>query len=193
MGFSRLIMRAIVIMTIALVFFSCKKQIAEDGVNYTVYTISSHKSNYGIKKVNGHKIEGKAKFDSSCEYELTENIGQINKLVGLSSGTNHHNNSVRIGWEYADGLFKLYAYWYINGERAVEEYITSVDANEPFDFYVEITDDEYKISINEYDWSVVHDIDRKNSYLLYPYFGGKAKFPGSIHGDKECKIYLTIL
>ena len=170
--------------------FSCKKVKVEDKIPYTVYTISDHKSTYDIERVNSHRIEGVAKFSSSCEYELTENIGQINKLIGLSSGINHHENSMRIGWEYADGVFKLFAYWYVDGTRG-ESYLTSVVTDEKFEFVVEVKKDEFYVNINGVEFQQEHNMDSLGeSFLLFPYFGGKAKFPGSVHGDKKCEIYI---
>lgn len=174
-----------------VLLISCHK-VEVDGVVYKEYTIDKHKSVYDVEKISSHKIEGIAKFSSSCEYELTENIGQINKLIGLSSGINHHENSIRIGWEYSQGLFYLYAYWYDSGVRD-QQVITTVKTDEKFEFVVEITDTEFLIRINDKEFEHVHSMSElKDSYLLYPYFGGEAEFPGSIHGDKECKIYIHL-
>lgn len=180
------------ILIIALSIVSCNK-VELDGVVYKEFSIDKHKSTYDVEKISSHKIEGLAKFSSSCEYLLTENIGQINKLIGLSVGLDHHENSIRIGWEFDQGVFKLYAYWYADGVRD-QEYLTSVVTDEKFEFTVEITDTQFYVKVNESEFITEHGIDKvDDTFMLYPYFGGEAEFPGSIHGDKKCKIYIHLL
>ena len=183
-------MRKLLIFLIRL--FSCQKEVLINDINFTEYKISHHKSTNRIQKIDSHVIEGYGMFSESCEYELTENIGQINKLTGLSNGLDHQKNSIRIGWVYENGAFDLYSYAYYNGER-IEQKLTSVLTDEVFSFKIGIELDRYYIIINgvEYNTPVSFD-ELDSSYLLYPYFGGKEPFPNSLHGDKECKIYLQI-
>lgn len=163
-----------------------------DNIPYTKYSIDKHKSTYDVEKIKSNKINGYAKFTTSCEYVLTENIGQINKLVGLSVGLDHHKNSIRIGWEFDGSLFQLYAYWYIDDVRG-QEYLISVNTDEKFTFTVEVTDAEFYLKVNDKEFHKEHNLSEvKDNYLLYPYFGGEEPFPGSIYGDKECKIYMNI-
>lgn len=172
--------------------FSCRKEVLIDGIRFTEYSISHHRSTNRIKKIDSHEIDGKGMFSKSCEYKLTKNIGQINKLTGLSNGLDHHNNSIRIGWVYEGGAFDLYGYAYYNGER-IEQKLTSVLTDEIFSFKVGIELNRYYIIINGIEYNTLVSFDKlDNSYLLYPYFGGKEPFPNSLHGDKECKIYLQI-
>lgn len=184
--------KLLILLTLLVTMVSCKKEVLINGTNFTEYRISEHRSTNTIHKIKTHVIEGKAMFSASCEYELTENIGQINKLTGLSNGLDHQKNSIRIGWVYENGAFDLYSYSYYNGERT-EQKLTSVLTDEVFSFKIGIELNRYYIIINgvEYNTPVSFD-ELDNSYLLYPYFGGKEPFPNSIHGDKECKIYLQI-
>ena len=184
-------MRYLIIL-LSILTIGCKKEVLIDGTKFTEYTITNHRSTNQINTIKSHTIEGKGMFSKSCEYELTENIGQINKLTGLSNGLDHQKNSIRIGWVYENCAFDLYSYYYYNGERNSQK-LTSVLTDEIFTFKIWIDLLGYHIIIN----GVQTDIDAPfdgldTSYLLYPYFGGKEPFPNSIHGDKECKIYLQI-
>lgn len=181
-----------ILLTLLVTMVSCKKEVLIDGTEFTEYRISQHRSTNAIQKIKTHEIEGKAMFSSSCEYVLTENIGQINKLTGLSNGMDHQENSIRIGWVYENGAFDLYAYYYYKGERS-EHKLTTVLTDEVFEFKISITLEGYHIDINDEKSFFNASFDELDtSYLLYPYFGGEAPFPNSIHGDKECKIYLQI-
>ena len=91
---------------------------------------SNMKLNYKIKKGWSHsihriafhfgdrKMRGQFYFPTDFYYEDTPGKeGQINKIVGLGWGF-HHNNSLRIGYEYKNGSIVLYSYVYHNGERS---------------------------------------------------------------------------
>lgn len=187
-------MKAIFFIFLTVILVSCKKTEVIKNDTYTIYEISNHKSTYSVEKVKSNRIEGKAFFDSSCEYKLTDNVGQINKLIGLSSGTYHHQNSIRIGWEYmeGEGFYKLFAYYYIDSKRE-EKYLTKVFTDEVFVFTVEISDENFYVKVNDVDFSIPHLIkEPKDSYMLYPYFGGKEPFPNSIHGDTSCRVYIKL-
>ena len=144
--------------------------------DYKVYSIKSHRSGVHTTKQSNNCIQGNAYFTESCEYVLTDNIGQINKLIGLCSGMNGvHQNSIRVGWEYEDS-FKLYSYYYIDGVRE-HEYITSVQTKEVFSFEVRIDKDSYYLRINQQSTTIKHNIDNINSWVLFPYFGGEEPNP----------------
>lgn len=185
-------MRKLVLFILMVLTISYKKEVLINDTIFTEYTISHHKSTNNIQKIKSHSIDGKAMFSKSCEYVLTENIGQINKLTGLSNGLDHQKNSIRIGWVYENGAFDLYCYAYYNSER-IEQKLTSVLTDEIFTFKIWIDLSGYHIILNGVQTDINAPFDElDSSYLLYPYFGGKEPFPNSIHGDKECKIYLQI-
>lgn len=156
---------------ISLILIGCNKYEND----FKPYSVKSHRSGAHVTKSN-NSVVGQAYFTNSCEYVLTENIGQINKLIGLCDGmTGVHKNSIRIGWEY-DKVFKLYSYYYIDGIRG-HDYITSVETNEVFSFDVRINKDSYYLSINENVVVIPHNISKVSAWQLYPYFGGDAKNP----------------
>ena len=161
-------------LAILFLLISCNKYKND----YQIFSIKRHRSVNTIKQPKNNNVKGYAYFTESCKYELSKNIGQINKLIGLSNGINGvHKNSIRIGWEY-DKVFKLYSYYYLNGSRH-HNYITSVNTNEVFYFDVSITENNYLLTINDTTTTIKHNLNKVNTFLLYPYFGGKESNPNN--------------
>lgn len=179
--------KIVFIISLFFIFVGCKKKVTHEDTEFKVYTIKKHKSNYAIKKSKTNSIEGSAMFTPSCEYELTKNIGQINKLVGLSNGIDHHTNSIRIGWVFNEDKFDLYAYYYYKGDRNQHKMV-SVETNEVFTYSINISESGYNININDTEHIIEASQDIKTSYILWPYFGGEEPFPN----EKPCEIYLKI-
>ena len=51
-------------------------------------------------------------FDQSCIYSFSDrnSTNAINKIFGYSFGSNHHNNSFRLGWRCRNNLIEILAY-----------------------------------------------------------------------------------
>ncbi len=156
-------------------------------------------SNYLIKKGN-HKSSGinfglslfksefnyVAKFTKSCIYSFkNEDKFDINKLCGVSTSYNHHNQSARFGWRSnGAGGIQLFAYWYDCGERKSEA-IMHLDIEEEVHLKIQCLDDKfvfYADTLFENRFCVAK-INKKPSFLkynLFPYFGGNRKSPQEI-------------
>lgn len=137
-------------------------------------------------------VEGYFKFDSSCEYELTENVGQINKLIGIGLDNDPYENSIRIGWEWENDHYRMWSYYYIDGIRG-SDYVTECVSNQEYYFRVEVFESGYHVIVNNELIIVPGNINVTKPRLLLPYFGEEQPFPGSIHGDNKCKIFIKLL
>lgn len=119
----------------------------------------------------------------SCLYTLSGvNAYDWNKLIGLSTTYNQHQNSARIGWrtDSTGKQFELLPYVYVAGKRLNLDILTPqlVQPNEPFSVAVTDTEFSYEIKINEkeYEYSKQPDSPIFN-WVLKPYFGGQATAP----------------
>ncbi len=129
-------------------------------------------------------------FDSSCLYSFPDSNEQsaINKIFGYSFGSNHHNNSFRIGWRCKDSVIEVLAYWYIRHMR----FDNTLFVIEPGKrFFIQATLDNEKVKINyliedmKQEYKVVFYNPEKPplknwGYVNYPYFGGRKKSPHEI-------------
>jgi len=124
------------------------------------------------------------KFDKNCWYER-ENVEftGINKLCGLGFGFDHHNNSIRVGWQPdfdKKDIIKLYAYWYDGSQEGYQkEFLCDVKTNKWFIIYITINGESYILNTNVDPNSVeVFETHDKNwGFWLRPYFGGKSRAP----------------
>lgn len=127
-------------------------------------------------------------FFQNCEYQLSENYDQVNKLYGFSEGF-HHWNSARIGWRCVDGEnIELLAYCYINGKRIIKPMIKCKTNTWVF-CNIQNKSSKYvfkALSPNNQSITVSVDKDKSFSfyslfklfiYRLFPYFGGKMPAP----------------
>jgi hypothetical protein len=174
----REILEIIILALLIILLLSCNK-----------YRINKHYSKHLPNPTTKTIISGTASFDDSCVYELE--YEQINKLVGLSNGSDHHQESIRIGWVYNSDRFDLYAYYYIDGKHSQKDgnYICSVFAMETFNWEVQLKDNYYLVRVNDYVWTKEVDIElKKIRYILFPYFGGEEEFPNK----ENCLIKLDI-
>ncbi|MCC6721760.1 MAG: hypothetical protein IT243_06115 [Bacteroidia bacterium] len=126
-------------------------------------------------------------FSNNCIYDLKDDDNRdVNKLYGLGFGINHHNNSIRIGWncEKKNGNIQLHAYYYNNSKRNIA-YICEVKTKVichcvlSFDrvlnkFFIYVKDDEKTINAEfKFDFKEC----KKWGFKLYPYFGGNKTAP----------------
>jgi hypothetical protein len=125
----------------------------------------------------------------------TQTKEQYNKLFGVNYGILPHRNSARIGWKLEDEGYSLCLYTYVNGKRMIATPLFSANVGEYMVQYA------YKLQYGvKYTYMLciekgvieLMDISGTNhtlripkalrtrglfSYLLYPYFGGKAPAP----------------
>ena len=155
---------------------------------------------------NKGEFNVKALFEMNCQYRLTENYDQINKLTGQSFNffpfydkktkswkSGHHKNSIRFGWRCVDGEeIEILAYAYVDGVRKskkmmevkVEEWV-HLNFKETESYYT------FKVVVENGDSSIARF--KKNTtkkgflglfiHRLYPYFGGKLTSPHSMRID----------
>lgn len=100
---------------------------------YTIPAGQQHMKNRVPGIFVGKSMRRRVKFNKSAIYKSIDPVNQwdVNKLFGFTDGflTKYDGkkkeyrfaNSARFGWDYRDGLLRLYAYVYVNGERTVKE------------------------------------------------------------------------
>jgi len=118
---------------------------------------------------------------SSCWWSNPRDLNDfdINKVVGVGFGVNHHKNSWRIGYIPIfenENRFKIYGYFYDKSSNThVSEFIGIIEADKEYSFEAESIDNIYFIVIKEgvgyCSFENVTD-DPKLQFTLYPYVGG---------------------
>lgn len=150
-----------------------------------IYTIlkNCHYSIHLPKIYLGKRTEFDVNFslDKDCAYTFNDvDQDDVDKLFGVCFGWNDHKNSVRIGWRYKDGAFKLFSYSYNDSKRSIfllHDFPadTTVYMKMIFDFknnqVLFIREGYITFKLN-YDFPKC-----KIGYYLYPYFGGNKKAP----------------
>ncbi|MEJ7737783.1 MAG: hypothetical protein WKF97_10180 [Chitinophagaceae bacterium] len=134
--------------------------------------------------ISTNAIRAKVKFDNSAIYTSKDavNQGDVNKLVGFSDcGTNHHQNSARLGWSWNGKDVMLYAYAYVDSVRIIKT-LGAVNLNESFSCSVSTKGSYYYFTMNNYSDSIpAHCVGYTGSrYKLFPYFGGDEIAPHDI-------------
>lgn len=149
---------------------------------------------------NKKEFNVKAYFNRDCEYKLTENYNQINKLTGQSFKLfpwydkvekklkpGHHKDSVRFGWRCVDGEeIEIMAYAYLDGTRK-DKKILNTNTEEWVHLNFRETDKYYIFkAIKEGGESSMVKFKKRGTkkgflgmfiYKLYPYFGGRIPAP----------------
>lgn len=126
--------------------------------------------------LNDPFISARVTFDSSAMYTTIEksNQGDINKLIGFSDcGTDHQQNSARLGWSWNGRELILYAYAYVNKVR-LSKTLGPVPLNQPFACSVKAENNYYYFKVNRYTDSIPRHCTGYigDHYKLFPYFGG---------------------
>lgn len=134
-------------------------------------------------------ISRRVSFSFSAKYNLQgEDQDDHNKLFGITHSMNPHHNSARVGWRYDNDInrFILSAYCYINGERQMED-ICEVVAGRQYDCDIILCGSEYTFQVRQVDNGKVFRTanikkghNRKNGWLLGPYFGGNQTAPNKM-------------
>ena len=117
--------------------------------------------------------------DESWQYEV-ETSG-INKVVGISDGTDHMKNSVRLGWMDNNGQLEAYIYVH-NGDK--DRHVSEKICNLSYGWHsaeIGIMIDNYYVIVD----GICRSVDRNNKsqvhLMLYPYFGGQCTAPHNIN------------
>jgi hypothetical protein len=115
-------------------------------------------------------------FDSSAIYSTVDlsNQGDINKLLGFSDcGTNHQENSARLGWSWNGNELIIYAYAYVNKVR-ISKTLGPIELNKPFACSVKAEEGFYVFKAGNMIDSIPRycNIYTGTRYKLFPYFGG---------------------
>lgn len=159
-----------------------------------------HGPRWNFIGINKQEFNLKVYFWENCNYVLTNNIGQVNKLYGHSFNlfpwfdkkdkkwkSGHHKNSIRFGWRSIDSdKIELIAYVYVNGERA-ENVITTIRTEEWTHLNFQETAEFYIFRVIRQNgdsglYKFRKSITKKGFlnlfiFRLYPYFGGEISAP----------------
>ena len=158
---------------------------------FTTYTIPAgqHYSDKNIRRaLILNSMPFVARFNTSAIYINSNpiNMNDINMLYGFSEGPDHQLHSARIGWNFSNGLLRLFAYTYRHGVVQAQ-FITSaaigtdINCNISFEGFTSATS-RYVFNVN----GVVVKLPRASfttntsGYQLYPYFGGTEVAPHNI-------------
>ena len=170
------------IFPLLLLFVCCKKT---DDNGYTVYKIKKgeHRSVYSYNRLSENTYYLECIFDESAIYTSIDPNNQydINKLWGLSDCNKHHmKNSIRFGWRWLNDSLEIH--WFKHEEsKFTHEKIACIDLNKKVFLSLNITEDEYQLSVNGKTGSTPRACSKDyNKYKLYPYFGGDEVAPHDI-------------
>lgn len=164
----------------------------EGEMNILIKKDHNYRSNHFLNRFTvGYKWSEAytVKFDVSCQYHLTANETQVNKLVGVGH-VHHHLNSIRVGWRwnYRIGLFELVAYRYRNG-RVDYAPLCNVPVNKEVDIIITYKYEKGSIvtvvycsgSSVQFVWKTEHWYEKiPFLYECFPYFGGYMPAPNDI-------------
>ena len=121
-------------------------------------------------------------FTDTCMYRINEqDRGDINKLFGIGYWPHHHKNSVRFGWNYKGGDdIAIYAYWYLNGERA-SKYLGYVKIGMRHTFAIMPSEKWHTLQVQGRGIACTVPVPgARYGYHLRPYFGGNQVAPHDI-------------
>jgi hypothetical protein len=139
--------------------------------NYYVIRKGQHYANFRGIAVADNGIYGTFAF---LNVPIEEHE-QINKLVGLSH-FNVHDNSVRFGWWYKNGLFHIYLYVYQDGARSWSE-IGSVKVLDVVKYSIHFRDGYCYVNVlnDKFSFEMPHC-----RFVRLPYYGGNIPAPNDI-------------
>lgn len=154
-------------------------------VEYVIKKGSHYSDGSRLELIRYDAIHCAVQFDSTAIYTSLDagNQGDVNKLIGFSDcGSDHQQNSARIGWSWNGKGVLLYAYCYVNGERVIKT-LTLAPLHTPIDCTVAAEGKYYQFSINGVRDSVARHCEGYSGtrYKLFPYFGGDETAPHDIH------------
>ena len=125
-------MKYFILLFISILIISCNKK---DSDGYSIFKIKSgnHKSSSSLEYTNKNQFNFKVTFDSSCIYKTSDPINQwdVNKLIGVSDGGLHQENSARFGWRWVDSKLELIAYTHYRGNFEFQK-ITNIEIGKEY-------------------------------------------------------------
>ena len=186
---------AILIVCIGVFFYSCEKEgivttppenprLNTKATTYLIRQGSHFCEQNAAELMIDPVIHATVTFDSSAIYTSQDavNQGDVNKLIGFSDcGTNHQENSARLGWSWNGKKVVVYAYAYINKIRTIKT-LGTVDINQSFPCSVKAGTDYYYFTVNNRTDSMTRFCTGQTGYRykLFPYFGGDEAAPHDV-------------
>jgi len=136
----------------------------------------------GVKKCKGEiGMAFRHEFTSSCEYDFRdEQQFDWNKLWGISTNVNIHEESYRFVWRYnpATDNFEITSYCYIKGKKIISKDFVKVKANKSLYTTLDYKDGLITLKANGkklVEFGGVHEFEYY--YICGLYFGGTNKAP----------------
>lgn len=171
-------LKKIILLTLAIFALSGPNVLKAEKIRVHTIKKGEHTStNRCIRLVGSGQIRLNFFVDQSWLYDEKAPGFQSgwNKLIGIADGFNQHKNSVRIGWRCIENKIYLCSYCYVNGERIISDMFEA-----PMGWNsgsVSITDNNYRVLINNTVLNVERTAKSPFKIMLYPYFGGNSTAP----------------
>jgi len=153
-------------------------------VLYVIKAGNHHSEQNQLQVMHRSSMSAVVTFDSSAIYTSVDatNQGDINKLMGFSDcGTDHQQNSARIGWSWSGENLVLYAYSYFDRKRIIKT-LGNFSLNIPIACSIKAENKYYYFKAGNITDSVSRfcaDYEG-NRYKLFPYFGGDETAPHEV-------------
>ncbi|WP_315819110.1 hypothetical protein [Paraflavitalea speifideaquila] len=166
---------------------ACQKtDIPEGFKEYIIPKGAHYATENSYQVVNKTELHFLVLFDSSSIYTSIDpkNNGDINKLYGFSDcGTQHQENSARVGWVWNGKAIELYAYCYANSIRS-SKLLGSIAIGTPCELTIRPEASQYRFEQNGFPAVYMKrgcNTPGISGYQLYPYFGGDETAPQEVH------------
>lgn len=181
----QIIYRLLYIVMIMIISTGCYKDNIDNN-DYKVYEIKkgnhySNNHNTIQALTTKSKIQANIIFKRTCLYNEINTIDSLdqNKLIGLSDGIDHHNNSIRWAWRKISDTdqIQISIYAYVNTQRIIIP-VDTIQTEHTHHYTVAIYNNAYILGLD----NNVYKIPRASRYTgiryrLYPYFGGNHPAP----------------
>jgi hypothetical protein len=161
-----------------------ERPIEQSSVTYVIRKGMHYSDQSDPEILKTANISAHVTFNNSAVYTSIDPVNQadVNKLIGFSDcGTDHQQNSARLGWSWNGKDLMIYAYAYVNQLRVIKT-MGAVKLNEPFACSVKAVNKYYYFRVNEVTDSIPRycTSDSAFRYKLFPYFGGDETAPHEI-------------
>ncbi len=182
---------------LALVLLGCNEVIEIDPeTGFEIFTINAgdHSAIMRTETFEGNGIQITALFDETAQYTLQQasNQADINKLVGFSDCTQHHQSeSARFGWRWYEDELQILAYSYNEGNLNYK-LMGAVAINQEINLTINIESEQYLFMGDGLETVTLPrtiNCESGENYWLWPYFGGDEPAPHTI----EVRLKRTVL
>jgi hypothetical protein len=166
-------------------FMSCEEE-ADLSRDFIIPEGEHYASPRIVQSLQSNTLSFSAKFNETAMYHFDDAGLQDskNKLLGFSDCNSlHHDNSARFAWQWYNDQLEIYAYCYVNGERA-EKFIGVVKLHEINRYELKVTGENYVFQLNNQEAITIkrgNVCDKGIYYMLWPYFGGTIPAPHDVH------------